>query len=106
MIITVRYSFDRTLQYTSEAKYSASFNLVDTDGSIFAFVKGAPEIVINMCKMDAETEREVKLKLDDLAKKGLRVLAVACGEINDVLPENEKGRGRRRNRPFYRFWNV
>ncbi len=85
-----KYKRLQLLPYTSEAKYSASFNLVDADGSIYAFVKGAPEVLMGMCKMDAETEKEIKTKLDDLAKKGLRVLAVACGEINDILPENEE----------------
>ena len=85
-----KYKRLQLLPYTSEAKYSASFNLVDADGSIYAFVKGAPEVLMGMCKMDAETEKEIKTKLDDLTKKGLRVLAVACGEINNILPENEE----------------
>jgi len=85
-----KYKRLQLLPYTSEAKFSASFNMIDSDGTIYAFVKGAPEVVMNMCKMDAEEEKEIKTRLDDLAKKGLRVLAVACGEINDDLPENEE----------------
>lgn len=85
-----KYKRLQLLPYTSETKFSASFNMVDADGSIFAFVKGAPEVLLKMCKMDAETENEIKSKLDDLARKGLRVLAVACGEINNILPENEE----------------
>ena len=85
-----KYKRLQLLPYTSEAKYSASFNLIDNDGSIYAFVKGAPEVLMNMCKIDPETEKEIKAKLDDLAKKGLRVLAVACGEVNDSLSENEE----------------
>ena len=85
-----KYKRLQLLPYTSESKFSASFNFVDNDGSIYAFVKGAPEILIEMCKLDQETKQEIKAKLDDLTKKGLRVLAVACGEINDDLPENEE----------------
>ena len=85
-----KYKRLQLLPYTSETKFSASFNLVDGDGSIYAFVKGAPEVLMGMCKMDSETQQEIKAKLDDLAKKGLRVLAVACGEINDSLPDNEE----------------
>ena len=85
-----KYKRLQLLPYTSEAKFSASFNLVDEDGSIYAFVKGAPEVVMEMCNIDENAKKDIKAKLDDLAKKGLRVLAVACGEINEVLPENEE----------------
>lgn len=85
-----KYKRLQLLPYTSEAKYSASFNMVDTDGSIYAFVKGAPEVLLGMCKLDLDTETRIKATLDELAKKGLRVLAVACGEINDALPNNEE----------------
>lgn len=85
-----KYKRLQLIPYTSEAKYSASFNLVDDNGSIYAFVKGAPEVVLNMCNVDEEIENNIKTKLDELTKKGLRVLAVACGEINDLLPENEE----------------
>ena len=35
-----------------------------------------------MCKTENEIIDTIKTKLDDLTKKGLRVLAVACGEVS------------------------
>jgi Ca2+-transporting ATPase len=80
-----KYKGVSLVPYTSEAKLSASFNSVD--GKVYAFVKGAPETVLKMCSN--VNEGEVKAKLNDLAKKGLRVLAVACGKINGEITGNE-----------------
>lgn len=82
-----RYPEVRLLPYTSEAKFSASFNMID--GQMYAFAKGAPEIITGMCNINEETLKEIKDKLDYLTKKGLRVLAVACGQINNKLPNDE-----------------
>ena len=75
-----KYPQIQLLPYTSEAKFSASFNNVD--GKVYAFAKGAPEVILEMCKTENEIIDTIKTKLDDLTKKGLRVLAVACGEVS------------------------
>ena len=82
-----KYETLELLPYTSELKCSVSFNSVD--GKVYAFVKGAPEVLMSMCKIDQEEEKILKLKLDDLATKGLRVLAVACGEVDADLYKKE-----------------
>ena len=81
------YNFEEILQtfkreklfyYTSEARFSASVNSIN--GKTFAFVKGATETVLSMCKQDDHSK--LKAKLEQLSNDGMRVLAVACGEID------------------------
>ena len=64
--------------YTSDSRYSASIN--EINGKAYAFVKGATETVLNMCK-----NKENKLilnKLEKLSDDGMRVLGVAYGEVD------------------------
>ncbi|MDR0423385.1 MAG: HAD-IC family P-type ATPase [Rickettsiales bacterium] len=74
-----KYERIELIPYTSEAKCSVSFNKVDSE--IYAFVKGAPETILEMCKENTQGDfAKVKTQLDELSTKGLRVLAVACGK--------------------------
>lgn len=70
------------LPFESEIKYMASLNLFD--GAPFMFVKGAPEVIIDLCiNQEADSEivsidREMLLeKSMSFAREGLRVLAMA-----------------------------
>lgn len=83
-----KYPIIQLLPYTSEAKFSASFN--EVDGKYYAFVKGAPEVILNMCKASDKIIDDIKVKLDILTKKGLRVLAVACGEVKKKINKDEE----------------
>lgn len=80
------YNFEEILQtfkreklfyYTSEARFSASVNTIN--GKSFAFVKGATETILSMCKKGNYSK--LQAKLEQLSNDGMRVLAVACGEI-------------------------
>ncbi len=57
-------------------------------------VKGAPETVFALCKLDAEMRRQLLNRVAGYAQDGLRVLAVACGAHdteNHVLPDTPHG---------------
>jgi len=78
------------IPYTSEARFSASFNSIDNQ--CYAFAKGAPETIIDMCSISDADLNHLKSKLDYLYKRGLRVLAVACGAIkckDKDLPDDD-----------------
>eukprot|EP01084_Bolivina_argentea_P239518 402570_1 len=47
------------------------------DGSVFKVTKGAPQIVLDLCKNKAEIEDAFNAKVVDLATRGIRALAVA-----------------------------
>jgi Ca2+-transporting ATPase len=44
--------------------------------------KGAPEAVIDLCHLDAPRRRQVEALVDEMASRGLRVLAVASGTFS------------------------
>ncbi len=57
-------------------------------GEAFVFLKGAPEIVLNMCSLqrkmngNAPTNKKFWLQhIERMAQQGLRVLAIACKEV-------------------------
>jgi Ca2+-transporting ATPase len=83
------WALDRQLPFSSERMLMAAFHR--RDGAIVAFVKGAPRPVLERCHHMAtpagvrvlpEAEREALLAVNrDLAARGLRVLALATGQV-------------------------
>ncbi len=67
--------------FSSERKLMASFH--ERDGRLTAFVKGAPRRVLEKLPLDLPHERRAALVAvnDGFAGRGLRVLAVATGEV-------------------------
>lgn len=61
-------------------------------GDIEICAKGAPEAVLDLCKVDKETEKNLKEQIKMLAEKGLRVLAIATSKDRHLhvnnLPES------------------
>lgn len=70
------------IPFSSEYKFMATVNCSPTDEKkCFLLVKGAPEIVLEMSDL-SKTERELILKkIDEWAKKGLKVLGLASQKI-------------------------
>jgi P-type Ca2+ transporter type 2C len=61
--------------FTSETKYMITANRVDEDK--LNFLKGAPEIVLTMCKVTEAERAEILAKVDSWAGEGLRLLGLA-----------------------------
>jgi len=78
------------LPFSSERQYLASFH--ETGGRTVAYVKGAPRRVLELCDTLAGDEAEAALDEggraavlaanDELASRGLRVLALAAGPVD------------------------
>ncbi len=47
------------------------------DNSTFKVTKGAPQVILNLCKPDQELEKQATLKVDEFAERGYRTLGVA-----------------------------
>lgn len=64
------------------------------DGAQFAAVKGAPEAVFTLCRLSSEMQAILGKKVTEMARGGLRVLAVGqadlAGEETSVLPEKRE----------------
>jgi len=54
--------------------------VTDPQGKSLVFSKGAPQVIVDLCKLDAETEKKANDKVLSLASKGLRALGVAESE--------------------------
>jgi Ca2+-transporting ATPase len=82
----VEDTFERwsEIPFDPERRYAATLNR--TAGRSYLFVKGAPERVLDLCDVPAADEgpsgEAVLSAADDMARQGLRVLALACEETN------------------------
>ncbi|MGA8855644.1 MAG: HAD-IC family P-type ATPase, partial [Candidatus Bathyarchaeia archaeon] len=58
--------------------------IVEHNGKRFRVAKGAPQVILSLCKVDDETRKNVNTNVESLSKKGYRTLAVAKSEDNDL----------------------
>ncbi|HOK58122.1 HAD-IC family P-type ATPase [Methanothrix sp.] len=82
--IASKYPLVTQIPFASERKFAATLNRAD--GRLLAFVKGAPETLLEMCDRMVTIDGEAPLDRDaiercasDMANNGYRVLAVADG---------------------------
>lgn len=73
-----------SIPFESEHRFMASYHR-DGDGAPWIFVKGAPEVILDMCAQQLNHDGERSLDVDywrrmatDTAAQGLRLLALAC----------------------------
>jgi len=60
-----------------------SESIVEGDGARFKAVKGAPQIILSLCRKADAVQWEVNAALDELSRKGYRTLAVARSGNDD-----------------------
>lgn len=73
-------SGQRLREYPLTAELRATTHVWRTsDGAIFVASKGAPEAILALCRIDGRQRESVLREVGELAKDGLRVLAVARG---------------------------
>ncbi|MGA2790544.1 MAG: plasma-membrane proton-efflux P-type ATPase [Candidatus Bathyarchaeia archaeon] len=58
--------------------------IVEHDGKRFRVIKGAPQVILSLCKVDGETGKNVNASVEELSQKGYRTLAVAKSEDDDL----------------------
>lgn len=73
--------------FTNELKMMG--HIWKTDNKVFATVKGAPESILNISKIEKTEELVIKEKIEELSSKGMRVIAVGKMELEnkDNIPE-------------------
>ena len=71
--------------FTTETKYMSTVATDDVTGRKYRYVKGAPEVVLNMCaKVGKDTPTdEVLSKLDEFQRKGMRTLGFAFQDLTE-----------------------
>ncbi|MGB3023397.1 MAG: cation-translocating P-type ATPase [Candidatus Saccharimonadales bacterium] len=63
----------------------------DNDEQQYVALKGAPEVVFELCRLDDAATASLKQRVKELASRGLRVLAVARGAARADVPETRDG---------------
>jgi Ca2+-transporting ATPase len=102
-VVAVKAGFDRAeldesmprvqeIPFDSERKRMTTIH--EAEGKPFAFVKGAPDVILDLCReirldgasapLSAELKQQVLDQNRDLASHALRVLAVACRPLDAV----------------------
>ncbi|MDX5949560.1 cation-translocating P-type ATPase [Zymomonas mobilis] len=57
-------------------------------GNLFVASKGAPEAIMELCRLDSDRRTALRLKIDQMAVQGMRVLAIAEATYGlESLPE-------------------
>lgn len=72
------------LPFNAERKYMATL-VNGPDGSSRLYVKGAPEIIMEMCRNSANHEKldEARSRLTDHQRQGMRTLGIAFKDLSD-----------------------
>lgn len=77
--------------YAFDQKLKLSGNLYrDQSGELKLFLKGAPEVILNRSRLTTAEREKAECKLNDLANRGYKVVAIANAKIKREI--NELGR--------------
>jgi H+-transporting ATPase len=79
---SVQYTQDSFTPFEPATKRSEA--IIEHNGKRFRVVKGAPQVILSLCKVDDETAKNVNTNVESLSKKGYRTLAVAKSADNDL----------------------
>jgi H+-transporting ATPase len=79
---SVQYTQDSFTPFDPATKRSEA--IIEHNGKRFRVAKGAPQVILSLCKVDDEAEKSVNTNVESLSKKGYRTLAVAKSEDNDL----------------------
>jgi Ca2+-transporting ATPase len=72
--------------FTSETKYMITGNRLN--GQSRNYLKGAPEIVLEMCQVTSAEHERILSQVDDWAGEGLRLLGLACRPLGQLEEHN------------------
>ncbi len=73
------YKVTKFMPFDPVSKRTES-HVTDSLGNNLIFSKGAPQVIVGLCKLDAETEKKANDTVASLASKGFRALGVAKSE--------------------------
>ncbi|HRD37111.1 MAG TPA: HAD-IC family P-type ATPase, partial [Bacteroidia bacterium] len=84
------YSFVQEFPLSNKLK-AMSCVFKSADSSLKIFTKGAPEDVFKLCQLSNDDQQKYHTAINDMAARGLRVLAVAKAEYKETaLPKNQE----------------
>jgi magnesium-transporting ATPase (P-type) len=82
-----KYDLCKHFEFTPDRLRAATI-LRRPDGSVTYLLKGSPEVIVRLCEASGTVPAHIEQTLVDIARRGLRVIAVAAREC---LPAVAKG---------------
>ena len=76
------------IPFEADRRYAASYHA--RDGTTWMAVKGAPERVLDMCRLSPEARESAQAAADEMAARGLRVMALASGQRPGVADRSRR----------------
>ena len=70
-------------QFDSSIKRMSTLNCDRKNNKLYLFTKGAAERVLPLCNNIGQDEKDIMIKVEQLAAKGLRVIALAVRHVDD-----------------------
>jgi Ca2+-transporting ATPase len=77
-------TWEKISENSFDSKIMRMSTIYEKDGQNIVFAKGAPESIINVCKLDEAQKSKIEKEVTRLSHNGFRILAVAQKEINDI----------------------
>jgi magnesium-transporting ATPase (P-type) len=71
------------IPFEADRRFAASYHA--RDGATWVAVKGAPEQVLDMCRLEPRARVSAQRAAEQMAARGLRVIALASGEFPGTL---------------------
>ncbi len=72
--------------FTSETKYMITENMIGSQS--YFFLKGAPEIILNMCRLAPEGQKQILSQVENWAGEGLRLIGLAYRQGGKLKEHN------------------
>jgi Ca2+-transporting ATPase len=70
------------IPFSSESKYMITTNVLD--GKEINLMKGAPDIVLNSCKLHSKERKKLISQIDEWSSSGLKLLGLACKKAGNL----------------------
>src|SRR3989344_584811 len=78
--------------FSSDSKYMLTVNEIEDSDKLAVLIKGAPEIILEFCKISQDEKEKTLLKINEFTSMGLRSLGFAYKEIRkEELSEVKAG---------------
>ncbi|MBU3191454.1 cation-translocating P-type ATPase [Clostridium bowmanii] len=84
------YNLELTKKFAFDSKTKRMANIYKENGAYYVAAKGSPETILPLCNLTQNEDTKILDTIDDMASKGLRVLALAdlvTNTINDHLDQ-------------------
>lgn len=80
---------EKLRHYGLTPDFLAMTNIYSENAKYFAASKGAPETIMQLCRMNEQQASDIRAAMEDMATRGMRVLAVARADnITAPFPDN------------------